>query len=169
MEDGTILSDNSSIKNATVTFFTALMEATPSTPATDILDAIPTTISAEDNRCLILDPSMEEVHTAAMAIPADSAPSPDGFLGAFFHQLGTILPHIISAEQGAFVKGRSIAENCAFMQEIFRHIDKKVRGGNILIKLDMEKAYDKLDWEFLKAVLRRFSFCGTWIQLVEKC
>ncbi|XP_058084566.1 uncharacterized protein LOC131232350 [Magnolia sinica] len=84
-------------------------------------------------------------------------------------RLSRFLPKIVSIEQGAFVQGRSIAEHCALTQEVFRDIDRKARGGNILIKLDMEKAYDRLDWGFLKAVLRCFGFRETWIAQVEKC
>ncbi|XP_058111303.1 uncharacterized protein LOC131254332 [Magnolia sinica] len=73
-------------------------------------------------------------------------------------RLSFILPKLISKEQGVFVKGRLIAENIAIAHEVFREINRKVRGGNLLLKLDMEKAYDKVDWSFLKRVLLRFSF-----------
>ncbi|XP_058082470.1 uncharacterized protein LOC131230582 [Magnolia sinica] len=50
---------------------------------------------------------------------------------------------MISQEQGAFVKGRSIADNIEVAQEMIHHINKKVRGGNLILKLDLEKAYDR--------------------------
>ncbi|XP_058075655.1 uncharacterized protein LOC131224123 [Magnolia sinica] len=66
-------------------------------------------------------------------------------------RLSKILPSIISPEQGAFIQGRAILENIALAQELFREINKKVRGGNIVLKLDMEKAYDRVEWGFFKS------------------
>ncbi|XP_058111210.1 uncharacterized protein LOC131254230 [Magnolia sinica] len=55
-------------------------------------------------------------------------------------RLSDILPSIMSMEQGSFILGRLISENIALSQKLFRDISKKVRGGNIILKLDMEKA-----------------------------
>ncbi|XP_058111568.1 uncharacterized protein LOC131254885 [Magnolia sinica] len=62
-----------------------------------------------------------------------------------------------------------MTENIAFAQEVLRDLNRKVRGGNIVLKLDLEKAYDMVDWEFLKQVLRKFSFYYRWITLMERC
>ncbi|XP_058080640.1 uncharacterized protein LOC131228795 [Magnolia sinica] len=83
--------------------------------------------------------------------------------------LSKLLPSLISLEQGAFVQGRSIAENITLSQELIQDISKRVRGGNIVLKLDREKAYDRVDWFFLKCVLQWFGFSGQWITLVERC
>ncbi|XP_058068825.1 secreted RxLR effector protein 78-like [Magnolia sinica] len=69
----------------------------------------------------------------------------------------------------AFVQGRSIADNISLVQELFRDIDKKVRGSNTVFKIDLEKAYDKVSWLFPKEVLQKFGFCKEWISLAEKC
>ncbi|XP_058104830.1 uncharacterized protein LOC131248529 [Magnolia sinica] len=82
-------------------------------------------------------------------------------------KLSKLLPSLISLEQGAFVQGRSISENIVLSQDLLRELNRNVRGGNILVKLDMEKAYDKVEWLFLKRVLEHFRFSATWIQLVE--
>ncbi|XP_058078524.1 uncharacterized protein LOC131226815 [Magnolia sinica] len=84
-------------------------------------------------------------------------------------RLALLLLKLISQEQGAFVRGRSIAESIALGQEIFRDIGHKVHGGNIILKLDMEKSYDRIEWGFLNNVLNRFSFNTAWIRMVEKC
>ncbi|MGV8048517.1 reverse transcriptase domain-containing protein [Mycobacterium kansasii] len=72
-------------------------------------------------------------------------------------------------EQGAFIPGRYISENISLSQELFRDISGKVRSGNMVLKLDIEKAYDRVDWGFLKHVLQRFGFSPTWVDMVEKC
>ncbi|XP_058092431.1 uncharacterized protein LOC131238853 [Magnolia sinica] len=67
-------------------------------------------------------------------------------------KLSQVLPSLISPEQGTFVGGRVIAENIALSQELFKELNWKFQGGNIVLKLDMDKAYDRVNWDFLKQV-----------------
>lgn len=60
-----------------------------------------------------------------------------------------MLPHLISQNQSGYVRGRSIAENVMLAQEIIHGIKKTKEGGNVVIKLDMEKAYDRVSWPLL--------------------
>uniref|UniRef100_A0A803NT74 Reverse transcriptase domain-containing protein n=1 Tax=Cannabis sativa TaxID=3483 RepID=A0A803NT74_CANSA len=69
-------------------------------------------------------------------------------------RLRPILPKIISPVQTAFIKGRSISENIAMAHEIVHSMAKKKGSrGFMMIKLDMEKAYDKMDWDFVEEAL----------------
>lgn len=83
-------------------------------------------------------------------------------------RLASLLPAIISQEQSAFVKGRHITENIALAQELTYELARKTRGHNIILKLDMAKAYDRLEWDFLFAILEKFGFCKNFIDLVGK-
>ena len=65
-------------------------------------------------------------------------------------RLTKILPRLISDEQGAFVADRSIHDSIALTQELVQSIDQGRLEGNIILNLDMEKAYDRLDWEFFE-------------------
>ncbi|XP_060170788.1 uncharacterized protein LOC132601740 [Lycium barbarum] len=58
-------------------------------------------------------------------------------------RLSGLLPRIISPNQSGFVKGRAISENIILAQEIVNDIGKPVDGENVLLKLDMAKAYDR--------------------------
>ena len=54
---------------------------------------------------------------------------------------------IVSPNQFAFIKGRLIHDNSILMHEIFHTIKhKQGNGGLMAIKLDMEKAFDHMDW-----------------------
>ncbi|XP_070023386.1 uncharacterized protein [Nicotiana sylvestris] len=54
-------------------------------------------------------------------------------------------------------------------QDIIYGISKDNKGGNMVIKLDMDKAYDRLSWAFLASVMRRFGFEESWIDTILRC
>nr|XP_027064499.1 uncharacterized protein LOC113690699 [Coffea arabica] len=81
-------------------------------------------------------------------------------------RLAKLLPRIISPQQSGFVKGRQIADNFLLAQELVADIGKQSRGGNVVLKLDMMKAYDRVSWYFLLQVLRRFGFSESWIDAI---
>lgn len=81
-------------------------------------------------------------------------------------RLSVMLPFIISREQTEFVKGRSMHENISLAHEMIATIDNKVARGNIAIKLDMAKAYDRVNWRFLLRVLKHFGFSNIWIDMI---
>ncbi|XP_042941234.1 uncharacterized protein LOC122275951 [Carya illinoinensis] len=91
------------------------------------------------------------------------------FSKILIRRLSPILNRIISSEQGAFLLGRSIFENISLAQEMIHMINKKVRGGNIVIKVDMAKAYDSIDWDFLIHVMASFGFSGRFCSLIRSC
>ncbi|XP_019231693.1 PREDICTED: uncharacterized protein LOC109212501 [Nicotiana attenuata] len=70
-------------------------------------------------------------------------------------------------KEAGFVKGRSIAENILLTQEIITDIRMRTKAGpNVVLKLDMMKAYDRLSWLFLTKVLRKMGFSERFIGLI---
>ncbi|XP_057760557.1 uncharacterized protein LOC130980933 [Arachis stenosperma] len=67
--------------------------------------------------------------------------------------------------------GRLIQDNIIIVQEAFHKFSKKGSLGNkdLAIKLDMNKAYDRLEWDFLERVLEAFGFCNEWVKLMMNC
>jgi hypothetical protein len=53
-----------------------------------------------------------------------------------------------------FIKGRNILDGSLVLMEIVHELRVKKLGG-ILIKLDFEKAYDRVNWDFLGEILRQ--------------
>lgn len=74
--------------------------------------------------------------------------------------LKLILPEIISHYQSVFVPGRLISNNTIFATEIVHFIFRSKRGkkGFMAMKLDISKAYDCVDWGFLKGILEAMGF-----------
>ncbi|XP_024164283.1 uncharacterized protein LOC112171314 [Rosa chinensis] len=84
------------------------------------------------------------------------------------NRLKTILPQVISPLQSAFVPGRLISDNTLVATKI-AHFMKKLRrqiDGFFSLKLDISKAYDRLEWRYLEAVLLKLGFCMSWVKIV---
>ncbi|XP_042958094.1 uncharacterized protein LOC122293629 [Carya illinoinensis] len=82
------------------------------------------------------------------------------------YRLAPVLGKIISKEQAEFILGRSIFDNMALAQELVQGINRKVRGGNVMLKIDMAKAHDRVNWKFLMDFLHLLGFSENWRNLV---
>ncbi|XP_062028881.1 uncharacterized protein LOC133744867 [Rosa rugosa] len=78
------------------------------------------------------------------------------------------LPKIVSPLQSAYVPGRLISDNTLVATD-FMHKLKYQEAGFFFLKLDISKAYDRLDWSFIHAMLTKLGFASRWIQIVMKC
>ncbi|XP_060200214.1 secreted RxLR effector protein 78-like [Lycium barbarum] len=77
-----------------------------------------------------------------------------------------LLPYLISKNQSGFVKGRNIFENILLTQEIVSDIRLRGKPANVVLKLDMTKAYDRVSWKYLMHVLRKMGFAEHFINLI---
>lgn len=84
------------------------------------------------------------------------------------NRLKPMLILIISEEHSGFVPGRSIVEGIIIAHEAI-HIVRQSKVDRMLIKLDIRKAYDMVDREFLLQVLQRFGFSKEWISWIRAC
>ncbi|KAF5447348.1 hypothetical protein F2P56_032905 [Juglans regia] len=90
---------------------------------------------------------------------------------AIANRLKSILPDIISSTQSAFVPGRLISDNLIVAFEALHTMHSRLGGkeGLMALKLDMSKAYDRIEWQFLKEVMLKMGFATEWVQLVMNC
>ncbi|XP_021721052.1 uncharacterized protein LOC110688593 [Chenopodium quinoa] len=86
-------------------------------------------------------------------------------------RLKNILPVIVSENQSAFVPGRLITDNALIALELFHTMKKRSTGRKrfMAMKLDMSKAYDRVEWGFLRRLLLTMGFDGRWVNLVVEC
>lgn len=83
-------------------------------------------------------------------------------------RIPSFLYQIISPEQGAFVKGAP-TKNVSFVHESMQEIGKKSYSKNVIFKLDMEKAFDRVEWHFLYKVLKQFRFDEKFLEIISRC
>ncbi|XP_060185616.1 uncharacterized protein LOC132615077 [Lycium barbarum] len=180
--EGVWLEEMENIKAEAVNFFQNQFTQEGDASDFDILRHVPSMISHEQNMMLCAYPTKEEVKQAIFALSGDSAGGPDGFtdmrpisLSNFINKvisrvvhgrIERIFPSLISANQSGFVKGRSIFENILLTQEIVSDIRIRGKPANVVIKLDMAKAYDRVSWKYLLHVLRSMGFAEHFIGLI---
>lgn len=87
------------------------------------------------------------------------------------NRMNEVLPFIISENQSAFVANRSITDNVLVAFELIHYMSQKKRGtvGEVALKLDISKAYDRISWSFLRQRLKIKRFRNTWIERMMMC
>lgn len=80
------------------------------------------------------------------------------------------LDKLISPIQAAFVPRRKGLDNIIIARELIYSLDnKKGRMGFMAVKVDLAKAYDRLEWSFIHKVLKAFHFPQKLIKLIMSC
>ena len=83
------------------------------------------------------------------------------------NRIKPILPNIISNSQSAFVLGRIITNNTTMTFEMIHHMRNRRNGrkGHMVVKLDISKVYDRVEWEFLQRIMLKISLLEEWVNL----
>lgn len=85
-------------------------------------------------------------------------------------RMQTLLPNIISPLQTAFVPSRLGLDNMIIAQEIIHTvIGNRGQMGYMAIKIDLEKAYDRLQWHFVRDMLHLYKFPKSLTKLILSC
>ncbi|KAL0284148.1 UNVERIFIED_CONTAM: hypothetical protein Sradi_7208000 [Sesamum radiatum] len=134
-------------------------------------------LTEEEAYALIRPVTVDDVKKAMFDIEEDKAPGPDGFSSvADFRPISCcnvvykviskilvcrfreILDLLISPSQNAFVPGRLISDNVLLAQELFSGYNQCRLPPRCALKVDLRKAYDTVEWDFLFATLRCLAF-----------
>ena len=81
-------------------------------------------------------------------------------------RLEKLLPKIINPDQTGYVKGRYSGENVRLIQDIMFYT-KRMNSPGIAIFLDFRKAFDSIEWEYLKAALKAFNFGPNLLKWID--
>ncbi|XP_074298594.1 uncharacterized protein LOC141629503 [Silene latifolia] len=87
------------------------------------------------------------------------------------NRLKLVISSIVSDSQQAFVPSRLMSDSCVITHEIMHYLNKTKRGSvsYAALKLDMHKAFDRVSWTFLIAILKRFGFPVFWQDIIWEC
>nr|GEV16986.1 reverse transcriptase domain, reverse transcriptase zinc-binding domain protein [Tanacetum cinerariifolium] len=84
------------------------------------------------------------------------------------NRLRSVIGSLVSKEQSAFIRGHQILDGLMILSEVIDWCNQKKRK-TMIFKVDLEKAYDSVQWEFLDMILYRFGFCDTWRGWIKGC
>ena len=86
-------------------------------------------------------------------------------------RLKSCLPRLILETQSSFVESRLILDNILIAHEMFHGLrtNKSCQNKFMTIKTDMSKAYDRIEWSFIEALLQKMGFDPRWINLMLEC
>ena len=83
------------------------------------------------------------------------------------NRVKSILPNVISDSQSAFVLGRLITDNITVAYEMLHRKRNRRKGkiGHVVVKLDISKAYDRVELEFLRKIMLKIGLSDQWVDL----
>jgi len=79
-----------------------------------------------------------------------------------------VLNFVVDESQSAFLKGRGILDSVLVANEVVEDLRRRGRSG-LCLKVDFEKAYDSVRWEFLYDMLYKMSFHSKWVMWMRGC
>ncbi|RVW13630.1 LINE-1 reverse transcriptase-like [Vitis vinifera] len=84
------------------------------------------------------------------------------------NRLKKVLDRVVLVDQNAFVRGRQILDASLVANEVIDYWHKRKEKG-LICRLDIEKAYDSINWKFLMKVLRKMGFGSRWMDWMWWC
>ncbi|GFY91064.1 hypothetical protein Acr_07g0012600 [Actinidia rufa] len=80
-----------------------------------------------------------------------------------------VLPSIIDPAQAAFVQKKSMKYNIFLLQELLRQYGRKRSSPRCILNVDLRKAFDTLDWDFVQDMLSALQFPPKFIEWIMTC
>lgn len=84
-------------------------------------------------------------------------------------RMSSVMSDLVNEAQVAFVPGRFIHDNTMLAQEIIRGYGEKNLSTRWMIKMDLQKAYDSIQWDFVNRLLRVYEFPAQFVGWLMTC
>ncbi|KAA3461385.1 reverse transcriptase [Gossypium australe] len=136
-----------------------------------VLGLVEKRVTADMNDFLIEQFTEEDIAYAVKTMAPLKAPVYKIIAKVLVNRMSTILRNCINEAQGAFILGRHISDNVLIAYEVLHSLKMKKKGkkGNFALKLEMSKAYDRVEWDFLAGMMTHLGFHADWIVLIMIC
>lgn len=76
---------------------------------------------------------------------------------------------MLNPSQAGFIPGRYIADNILLATELLRGYSRSHVSPRCVIKVDIKKAYDSVEWPFLETMMIELGFPRQWVQWIMAC
>ncbi|GJY66563.1 reverse transcriptase domain-containing protein [Tanacetum coccineum] len=185
--DGTIV-ENEKVTEAFVSHYEQFLGLPGTTSAFDTNDLFHTRLDEVNARDMVRIISRQEVKDALFSMGNEKSPGPDGYTAAFFKESWDIIADdLFDAVSEFFINGKILKE----LNHTIIALIPKNKADNILLtpmnlnvqlrtwnrgplgcgvfKVDIQKAYDTVDWGLLKEVLIGFGFHNRMIGWIMEC
>ncbi|XP_068503760.1 uncharacterized protein [Phaseolus vulgaris] len=84
------------------------------------------------------------------------------------NRIKKVIKKVIDGSQSAFLSNRGLLDSVLVVNEVVDDLKRRKKRG-VIVKLDFEKAYNSVSWEFLFYMMGRLGFCGKWVQWIRAC
>ena len=86
------------------------------------------------------------------------------------NRLKPIISRVVAPNQCSFIKGRQSSDNIILVQEIIHSMrNMRKKNGFMAIKIDLEKADDRIQWNFIFDCLRELEISENIQKIIQKC
>ncbi|KAA3479291.1 reverse transcriptase [Gossypium australe] len=141
-----------------------------------LLNLMERKVTDDMNESLLQRFMEEDVWNAVKSMPSLKAPGVDDFLAIFFQRYWHIVgPEVsrycLDVLNGQIEFGDINKMRIVLIPKVLHSLKMKKRGkkGHFAIKLDMSKAYDRVEWDFLAGMIRALGFHVDWIVFIMRC
>lgn len=78
------------------------------------------------------------------------------------------LSSLISDKQSAFIEGRLLNDNALIVFEVNHYMKRHTqrKSGIARLEIDISKAYNRLEWGFIRSMMEKFGFLTVWISII---
>ncbi|XP_071697802.1 uncharacterized protein [Rutidosis leptorrhynchoides] len=144
-------------------------------PVDEIGDIFSKKLSNAEALEMVRHVTNDEIRSAMFDIDDNKASGPDGYSSLFFKKACSIIGNDVCdaikdfLTMSAFIPGRAIHDNILVAQEVLKGYNRRSGPKRCALKIDIQKAYDTVNWCFLKDVLSNFGFHEKMIQWIMAC
>lgn len=87
------------------------------------------------------------------------------------NRLKYVIPGLVDKAQSTFISGHNIQDNILLAFETIHTMKTKRVGrrGDVALKIDISKAYDIVDWNYLENILVKLGFSSMWVNWMMLC
>ncbi|GJZ20273.1 reverse transcriptase domain-containing protein [Tanacetum coccineum] len=143
--------ENDTVPNAFVNHYEMFLGLACQTSTCNSLNLFKACLNDQEALEMVREVSDKEIKDAMFSMGDDKSPGPDG------------------PNQSAFVPGRSITDNILLTQELMHNYHLDRGPPRCAFKVDIQKAYDTVDWNFLRMTLHGFGFHETMVSWIMEC